>query len=236
MAFWFDLQLDDEEELSTSPYGAKGQTWQQAVQYFEEIKVEKGGMLPLLAKHDTYGITFQVREFQCSPHSWGEVRSWLLLGLQYKRLCQHTALALAFRPGDESLFECQGDRALSESIEDQGTSQVEAPRVTPRENCHFSFRSRLPCERLSFQTCSPPHLGQTRHQALNVGRDDTRCTSTGGRRADRPHGGAHWCASVRPSMARDTAGEWLTFTCASVSPPNYFDPGSKHAAEFMRED
>ena len=31
-AFWFDLQLDEEEWLSTSPYGQKGRTWQQAVQ------------------------------------------------------------------------------------------------------------------------------------------------------------------------------------------------------------
>jgi hypothetical protein len=80
MAFWFDLQLDDEEELSTSPYGAKGQTWQQAVQYFEEIKVDKGGVLPLLAKHDTYGITFQVKEFQRCPAK-DKVRSCSLSGL-----------------------------------------------------------------------------------------------------------------------------------------------------------
>ena len=55
-------QVDEEEELSTSPYtGTKGQTWQQAVQYVEEIRVEVDDNLPLLAKHDTYGITFKVR-------------------------------------------------------------------------------------------------------------------------------------------------------------------------------
>lgn len=55
------MQVDEEEELSTSPYtGTKGQTWQQAVQYFEEIHLEKGQVLPLVAKHDTYGINFQV--------------------------------------------------------------------------------------------------------------------------------------------------------------------------------
>jgi hypothetical protein len=57
----YRYNMDDVTSVSTSPHdGTKGQTWQQAVQYFEEIKVEKGGVLPMVAKHDTYGITFQV--------------------------------------------------------------------------------------------------------------------------------------------------------------------------------
>ncbi|QDZ17548.1 S-adenosyl-L-methionine-dependent methyltransferase [Chloropicon primus] len=59
-AFWFDLQLDEENVLSTSPYGDKGKTWQQAVQHIEEVRASKGSTLPVIAKHDTYGITFEI--------------------------------------------------------------------------------------------------------------------------------------------------------------------------------
>jgi hypothetical protein len=31
VAFWFDLKVDENETLSTSPYGEKGQTWQQVL-------------------------------------------------------------------------------------------------------------------------------------------------------------------------------------------------------------
>jgi protein arginine N-methyltransferase 7 len=59
-AFWFDLQLDEENELSTSPFSGKGKTWQQAVQYIEEVKVGKNSKLPITAKHDSYGISFEI--------------------------------------------------------------------------------------------------------------------------------------------------------------------------------
>ena len=59
-AFWFDLQLDDENELSTNPFSSKGKTWQQAVQLIEEVQVVKNSKLPVMAKHDTYGITFEI--------------------------------------------------------------------------------------------------------------------------------------------------------------------------------
>merc|ERR1712224_587242 len=58
------LQLDEEEELSTSPYMSKGRTWQQAVQFMEEIEVERGFTLPVVAKHDTYGISFEVNDME----------------------------------------------------------------------------------------------------------------------------------------------------------------------------
>lgn len=62
VAMWFDLHLDEESSLSTSPYlEDKGPTWQQAVQWVEEVKVEPGLHLQLAAKHDTYGITFSLR-------------------------------------------------------------------------------------------------------------------------------------------------------------------------------
>jgi hypothetical protein len=62
VAFWFKLELDDENELTTSPYvgSQKGKTWQQAVQYVEELKVSVGDIMPLIASHDTYGIKFEV--------------------------------------------------------------------------------------------------------------------------------------------------------------------------------
>ena len=57
----FELELDEDTILSTSPYADdKGPTWQQAVQYIEELQVNEGGTLPLVAKHDTYSITFEV--------------------------------------------------------------------------------------------------------------------------------------------------------------------------------
>ena len=61
IAFWFELELDEETVLSTSPYiQDKGPTWQQAVQYIEELRVAEGTTLPLIAKHDTYSISFEV--------------------------------------------------------------------------------------------------------------------------------------------------------------------------------
>ena len=63
VAFWFELRLDRRRSLSTSPHdGTKGQTWQQAVQYVEEFEVRPGDHLPLIAKHDTYGISFEVND------------------------------------------------------------------------------------------------------------------------------------------------------------------------------
>lgn len=103
MAFWFDLNLDHEHTLSSSPYGEKGATWPQvsggerakherlpvslppktpaghvptrhsswerlqlnrcavqAVQWLQEVRVVEGQDLSLTARHDTYGISFQV--------------------------------------------------------------------------------------------------------------------------------------------------------------------------------
>ncbi len=64
IAFWFKLELDDVTELTTSPYdGAlKGKTWQQAVQYIEELRVSPGDAMPLIASHDSYGIKFDVND------------------------------------------------------------------------------------------------------------------------------------------------------------------------------
>ena len=63
IAFWFDLELDEETTLTTNPFaehGEKGATWQQAVQYVEELTLKPGDSLKVVAAHDTYGISFRV--------------------------------------------------------------------------------------------------------------------------------------------------------------------------------
>lgn len=64
IVFWFDLYLDEERTLSTSPYkNGIGPTWQQAVQFVDECRVCKGTQLRVKCSHDTYGIKFQVQRF-----------------------------------------------------------------------------------------------------------------------------------------------------------------------------
>ncbi|KAL4447971.1 hypothetical protein ABPG75_005190 [Micractinium tetrahymenae] len=58
VAMWFELQLDEEASLSTSPYADKGLTWQQAVQWMPEVAVRPGQHLQLTARHDTYSISY----------------------------------------------------------------------------------------------------------------------------------------------------------------------------------
>lgn len=53
----------------------QGATWQQAVQWLPELHVLPGMQLPVLAKHDTYGISFEHRDDEGSdepPASSGE--------------------------------------------------------------------------------------------------------------------------------------------------------------------
>ncbi|GAB4824134.1 hypothetical protein N2152v2_011180 [Parachlorella kessleri] len=58
VAMWFELHLDEETQLSTSPYLEKGPTWQQAVQHVQEVRTEPGQTLKLTASHDTYSISY----------------------------------------------------------------------------------------------------------------------------------------------------------------------------------
>jgi len=58
VAFWFDLHLDSETTLRTSPLAGRGGTWRQAVQRLPGRRVEAGGTLPVAASHDTYGFSF----------------------------------------------------------------------------------------------------------------------------------------------------------------------------------
>ena len=45
---------------STCPYANKGLTWQQAVQWVGEVKVQTGQELHLTASHDTYSISYSL--------------------------------------------------------------------------------------------------------------------------------------------------------------------------------
>ena len=63
IAFWFDLELDEETTLTTNlfaEHGEKGATWQQAVQYVEELTLKPGDSLssPLTTRT---GISFHGR-------------------------------------------------------------------------------------------------------------------------------------------------------------------------------
>eukprot|EP00899_Mesostigma_viride_P015398 jgi/Mesvir1/2385/Mv22134-RA.2 len=62
VAFWFELQMDEDgrQVIRTGPSDDKGASWQQAVQQVPEVRVASGQTLPLVAKHDTYGITFEL--------------------------------------------------------------------------------------------------------------------------------------------------------------------------------
>jgi len=63
LAVWFELDLDDHEMLSTSPYSSgKGRTWQNAVTFVSEMRVSPGDDLVITASHDTYSITMKVRQ------------------------------------------------------------------------------------------------------------------------------------------------------------------------------
>ena len=127
IAFWFDLELDDEITLTTNPFaehGKKGATWQQAVQYVEELQLHPGDSLEVVASHDTYGISFRVddsalefdrgmRRTRCPLYDG----TWQAVNMQYKQITDslaksvaqspvvfretcETAVALGCRPGD----------------------------------------------------------------------------------------------------------------------------------------
>jgi hypothetical protein len=66
VAVWFELQLDEHEVLTTSPYTTdKGPTWQNAVMFVPETRVGPGDSISLEASHDTYSITVTVRPVLC---------------------------------------------------------------------------------------------------------------------------------------------------------------------------
>ena len=44
----------------------QGPTWQQAVQYIPEVPLEDGERYTITAKHDTYGLSFNLKPDTCS--------------------------------------------------------------------------------------------------------------------------------------------------------------------------
>ena len=104
-AFWFDLHLDEEDEISTSPYCAKGRTWQQAVQFVEEVQLNEGATLPVIAKHDTYGITIEIDDAEINR---AEIRTgvplwdptWKVVHDQTKRSNEALVTACAQNPSE----------------------------------------------------------------------------------------------------------------------------------------
>jgi predicted RNA methylase/uncharacterized protein (DUF2249 family) len=75
IAMWFNLYLDDGQEilLSTSPYEDKGPTWQQAVQYIQEVTLRQGDELQIQASHDTYSISYQLADTDEMKRKWSPV-------------------------------------------------------------------------------------------------------------------------------------------------------------------
>jgi predicted RNA methylase len=66
---WFELYLDEDTSLSTSPYADKGPTWQQAVQWVREVRVGGAGeAVAVTARHDTYAISYEVE----AQHNGGD--------------------------------------------------------------------------------------------------------------------------------------------------------------------
>eukprot|EP00887_Chlorella_sp_A99_P004798 scaffold4.g4798.t1 len=105
VAMWFDLHLDEETSLSTSPYrGDKGPTWQQAVQWVDELAVEPGARLQIVAKHDTYSISYSLRDASGGEAALEGLRTGLVKAcvqnpLEYRAVAR-AAVRLAARPHD----------------------------------------------------------------------------------------------------------------------------------------
>jgi type III protein arginine methyltransferase len=57
--FWFDLGLDETCWISNDPHGENAMHWKQGLQFLPEVRVDAGGQLPLIARHDGSGLKFQ---------------------------------------------------------------------------------------------------------------------------------------------------------------------------------
>ncbi|KDD75511.1 hypothetical protein H632_c645p0, partial [Helicosporidium sp. ATCC 50920] len=61
MATWFELQLDEDTFLSTSPHrGDKGLTWPQALHWLPETVLRQGDVLQAAVKHDSYAVSYEL--------------------------------------------------------------------------------------------------------------------------------------------------------------------------------
>lgn len=124
VAMWFELNLDEETSLSTSPYIDKGPTWQQAVQWVPETRITPGDHLTLTAKHDTYSISYSLDDGEevvqrstgvpLKDHMWQAVydslqglnsqlvKACVQNPLEYRTVAQ-TAIKFGSRPHDLGL-------------------------------------------------------------------------------------------------------------------------------------
>ena len=121
IAFWFDLELDEETTLTTNPFaehGEKGATWQQAVQHVEELTLKPGDSLKVVAAHDTYGISFRVDDSKLE-FDRGQRRTkcplydgaWQAHHIEFKRVTDSLAQTItqspvAFRETCETAVAC----------------------------------------------------------------------------------------------------------------------------------
>ena len=72
VALWFELQLDEEGMLSTSPHReGRGPTWQQALFWVPERRVSAGEAFELSVSHDTYAISVGKKGEPGGPESGG---------------------------------------------------------------------------------------------------------------------------------------------------------------------
>lgn len=95
--FWFDLQLDEESQLSNAP----GSTlhWKQALQFVAELEVDAGQTLSIEASHDGSALSFRWRQEAMSAARFSRVPRmdprWLAasaeLDQQTQNLLQHCA-------------------------------------------------------------------------------------------------------------------------------------------------
>ena len=66
--FWFDLNLDEDITITTSPFSSDSLHWKQAIQYIQEILVQEVMQIPLIAKHNGSKIEFQLNRDKLGPN------------------------------------------------------------------------------------------------------------------------------------------------------------------------
>ena len=91
VSLWFELQLDEQETLTTCPNG-KGGTWQNAVYFVDELRVVPGDKLIIEASHDTYSITVTVSAAPSACHCTAKP-AWLLTRLRQARAAPGSNIA-----------------------------------------------------------------------------------------------------------------------------------------------
>lgn len=71
--FWFDLQMDIASSLSNAPGSGMPLHWKQGLQWLPELRVGRDVSLPLLARHDGSGLSFQWRADAVPRDAWSSL-------------------------------------------------------------------------------------------------------------------------------------------------------------------